>query len=31
MKNFYLILSCYIAFLFTAQAQEFSGDNFNDA
>lgn len=29
MKNFYLILSCCVAFLFTAQAQEFSGDNFN--
>lgn len=31
MKNFYLILSCCIAFLFTAQAQDFSGDNFNGA
>lgn len=29
MKNFYLILSCCIASLFTVQAQEFSGDNFN--
>lgn len=31
MKNFYLILSCCIVFLFPAQAQEFSGDNFNGA